>query len=90
MERHLSKGQQAMAAAMIFPEDGKGGRGNKDEAKNLHEKGRFSRERLRLARQILRYSLPLAQEVMTGNILAVDACGRSGNGSSRALIARRN
>jgi hypothetical protein len=32
--RNLTKGQQAMASAMIYPESGKGARGHKDEALN--------------------------------------------------------
>jgi hypothetical protein len=42
--RNMSKGQQAMALAMIYPEDdGKGGRGKKGDTANLQESWGFSR-----------------------------------------------
>jgi hypothetical protein len=58
--RNLSKGQQAMAMALIYPE-GQQGRGKKGS-----ETKPFSKARLSLARTVLRYSTPLAQEVMSG------------------------
>src|SRR4051812_41618555 len=38
--RNLTKGQQAVALAMIYPAPGKGGRGKKSEAGNLLVSGR--------------------------------------------------
>jgi len=68
--RSLSKGQQAMA--MVYPEPEKGGRGNKKE--RVDEKSAlFSAKRLQLARSVLRYSTPLAQEVMSGKTVLNDA-----------------
>jgi ParB-like chromosome segregation protein Spo0J len=63
--RHLTKGQQAMAMAMIYPAPEKGGRGKKktmDETSTL-----FSPKRLQLARTVLAYSSDLAQAVLAGS-----------------------
>ena len=60
--RNLSKGQQAMALAMIYPEPSKGGRGKKN---HLETKG-FSAARLSQARSVLRHSRALAEDVMMG------------------------
>jgi hypothetical protein len=66
MRRNLSKGQQAMALAMIYPEGQKG-------KKVVDLVNNFSRARLSQARAVLRYSVPLAQEVMSGNTALNDA-----------------
>jgi len=63
--RHLTKGQQAMALAMISPMPEKGGRGKKktmDETSTL-----FSPKRLQLARTVLAHSPDLAQAVLAGS-----------------------
>ena len=63
--RHLTKGQQAMAVAMIYPVPEKGGRGKKktmDETSTL-----FSPKRLQLARTVLAHSSDLAQAVLAGS-----------------------
>lgn len=60
--RNLSKGQQAVALAMIYPEPGKGGRGNKAK-KSLETEG-FSAARLSQARSVLRHSRGLAEDVL--------------------------
>lgn len=60
--RHMTKGQRAMAVAMIYP----GGSGNGANPNNLGLSG----ELLRQARMVLSYSLPLAQSVMTGKPIA--------------------
>src|SRR4051812_46720886 len=58
--RNLTRGQKAMALALIYPEPERG-RGKKDEAlEKLPESGGFKRERLRQARSILRHSRGLA------------------------------
>jgi ParB-like nuclease domain len=65
--RHLTKGQQAMAVAMIYPVPEKGGRGKKktmDETSTL-----FSPKRLQLARTVLAQSPDLAQAVLAGSKL---------------------
>jgi hypothetical protein len=65
--RNVTKGQQAMALAMIYPEDGgKGGRGKKSETLNPPLNGKFGRERLRQARAVLQFSRPIAQAVFNG------------------------
>lgn len=61
--RNLTKGQQAMALAMIYPEPDKRGRGNKGKSEVSSD---FSQKRLAQARSVLRYSRPLAQEVLKG------------------------
>ena len=63
--RHLTKGQQAMALAIIHPVPEKGGRGKKktmDETSTL-----FSPKRLQLARTVLAHSPDLAQAVLAGS-----------------------
>jgi hypothetical protein len=52
--RNLTKGQQAMLAAMLYPEPERG-RGKKDPALKLPESGGFKRELLRQARSVLRH-----------------------------------
>lgn len=59
--RATCEGQQAMAMAMIYPEPAKGGKGP------LLNKGGFSLARLSQARSVLRYSPPLAQQVILTN-----------------------
>jgi hypothetical protein len=62
--RHMSKGQQAMAVAMVYPVPEKGGRGKKktvDESSTL-----FGSKRLQLARTVLAHSPDLAQAVLAG------------------------
>jgi hypothetical protein len=63
--RSLSKGQKAMAVAMIYPDADKRGRGQKGVAKTEFSSD-FSVKRLAQARSVLRYSRPLADEVITG------------------------
>jgi hypothetical protein len=61
--RHLTKGQQAMALAMIYPEGVKGGRGKK---RNSSETEGFSAARLSQARTVLRFSEEVADSVFAG------------------------
>jgi hypothetical protein len=65
--RNLTKGQQAMALAMIYPE-GERGRGRNAEARKAKETLGFSSQRLMQARSILRYSRPMAESVLKGVI----------------------
>jgi ParB-like chromosome segregation protein Spo0J len=62
--RHLSKGQQAMLTAMLFPEPEKGGRGKK--AENSKESLGFSVMRLSQARAVLQHSEALAKDIIQG------------------------
>jgi hypothetical protein len=64
--RNLSKGQQAIALALMFPESEKGGRGKKSDAVKAIETTGFSRSRLDQARTILRHSIDLAHSVRDG------------------------
>ena len=62
--RNLSKGQQATALAMIYPEAGKGGRGKKSDAAKAAETSGFSTRRVEQARALLRHSRALAEDVI--------------------------
>jgi len=62
--RNLSKGQQAMALAMIYPEPDGRGRGNKSSAIKSAETAGFSQTRLKQARSILHHSPALADDVL--------------------------
>jgi hypothetical protein len=64
--RNLSKGQQAMAMAIMYPEPESGGRGKNVEARKAVETAGFSNSLLKQARAILRHSVDLASQVMAG------------------------
>jgi ParB-like nuclease domain len=71
--RHMSKGQQAMAVAMVYPEPEKTTHGKKSETKLLLEtKTNFSGARLSQARTVLACSTDLARAVLAGT-KALDA-----------------
>jgi ParB-like chromosome segregation protein Spo0J len=61
--RNLTKGQQAMALAMIYPQP-KRGRGRKDDAHKGAETASFSYRRVQEARVVLHHSLALAEDVI--------------------------
>jgi hypothetical protein len=61
--RDLSKGEKAMALAMLYPEPDKRGRGNKGKAEETSD---FTQKRLAQARQVLRHSQPFAIAVRDG------------------------
>lgn len=63
--RNLTKGQQAMAMAKIYPVAERG-RGKKDAAKKDEETSPFTYRRLQQARQVLAHSAALADEVLKG------------------------
>jgi hypothetical protein len=67
--RHLSKGQQAMAVAMLYPEPERGGRGRHQSsaAENQVSAGRLSK-----ARAVLRFSRELAERVLTDRTYSLD------------------
>jgi hypothetical protein len=64
--RNLTKGQQAMALAMIYPETGERGRGKKSQALKSAETAGFSSRRLNEARSVLAFSRPAAEAVVKG------------------------
>jgi ParB-like nuclease domain len=65
--RHMSKGQQAMAVAMVYPEPEKTTHGKKSKTKLLLEtKTNFSGARLSQARTVLACSTDLARAVLAG------------------------
>jgi hypothetical protein len=74
--RNLTKGQRAMAHAMIYPEPEKGGRGKKSAVLNSAETAGFSSRRLNVARSVLRHSQDLAKAVLKGSISLDDALGQ--------------
>lgn len=61
--RDVTKGERAMAIAMLYPEPGRG-RGNIDAARK--ETGSVSFTRIKEARQVLRYSREVADAVRDG------------------------
>jgi ParB-like nuclease domain len=76
MRRNMTKGQQAMAMGMMYPESEKGGRGKKGAATNPVLSTGFSRTRLEQARAVLRHSRPLAEAVLKGTISLNDALAK--------------
>jgi len=61
--RNLTKGQQAMALAVIYPEPPRG-RGKVDQARKEAETASFSYRRYKEARQILRHSEKMAHALL--------------------------
>jgi hypothetical protein len=73
--RNLTKGQQAMALAMTYPEPEKGGRGNKKQ--RVEETSAvFSAKRLAQARSVLRHSRDLAESVAKGSVSLDEALAK--------------
>lgn len=64
--RHMTKGQRAIAVAMIYPESSARGRGKKSAATKCAETAGFSDRRLQEARTVLLYSSSLAESVLAG------------------------
>jgi hypothetical protein len=54
-----------MAVALLYPEEGKKGRGHKDPGREMATSGRFSRTRLSEARTVLKYRPDLAPKVLS-------------------------
>jgi hypothetical protein len=73
LRRNISKGQQAIAMAMLYPEPDKRGRGNKGKST---ETGDFSQQRLREARAVVRHSVEFAAAVRDGLAKLARAGGR--------------
>jgi hypothetical protein len=69
LRRHLSKGQQAMAFAKVYPEPEKGGRGKRSDIPDGFGTGKGHwRNLLSQARTVLRFSRDLAADVMADKI----------------------
>lgn len=64
--RHMTKGQRAMAVAMIYPEGDERGRGKKGNSAKLVEITNFSRSLLDHARVVLQWAPELAKPVLGG------------------------
>src|ERR1700693_2005647 len=63
--RHLTKGQQAMAVAMVYPVPEKGGKGKRSRIQEvLDEPRKTFQNRLSQARIVFAYSPDLAQAVL--------------------------
>ena len=67
--RHMTKGQRAMAVAMIHPEPAKGGRGKKGPI----ESAGFSRDYLLKARTVLKVLPELGKSVLGGSVTLSEA-----------------
>jgi hypothetical protein len=65
IRRDLSKGQQAMRVALLYPDPEKGGRGHKGRAAETAD---FNQRRLRQARQVLAYSRDMALAARDGTL----------------------
>lgn len=63
--RHMTKGQRAMAVAMIYPEGERGGRG-KVSAANREVSSQFSVRLVQQGRMVLRWAPELADAVLAG------------------------
>jgi uncharacterized RmlC-like cupin family protein len=72
----LTKGQQAMALAMLYPEPEKGGKGKNVAARKAQQSCGFSGERLRQARSILAFSRLMAEAVLKGVDSLNEALGK--------------
>lgn len=91
--RNISKGQKAMRIAWLWPQPGKGGRGNTGAVKEAKKLGGFSDERLRQARAVLAFSQELALAVRDGRTkldqaLSEVKSARDALFSDEAMIAR--
>jgi ParB-like nuclease domain len=83
--RHMSKGQQAMAVAMVYPEPEKTTHGKKSKTKLLLEtKTNFSGARLSQARTVFACSTALALAVLAGT-KALDAAYREAKKAKQQL-----
>jgi ParB-like chromosome segregation protein Spo0J len=86
--RHMSKGQQAMAVAMAYPESEKTTHGKKSKTKLLLEtKTNLSGARLSQARTVLAYSTDLARAVLAGS-RALDAAYDEAKKAKQPLNAK--
>jgi hypothetical protein len=66
--RHLTKGQQAMAVALVYPVPEKGGKGKRSRIQEgLDEPRKTFQNRLSQARIVFAYSPDLAQAVLAGS-----------------------
>lgn len=74
--RHMTKGQRAMAVAMIYPTPEKGGRGKKGAAQKAEVISGFSDRLVQQARTVLAHTPELARQVLDGLPLA-EAYARS-------------
>jgi hypothetical protein len=84
--RDLSKGERAMALALLYPEPERG-RGKKDAARKGAETASFSYRRIQEARQVLAHSPELARAVRDGTLKLDEALKRveaERNGAGKA------
>jgi ParB-like nuclease family protein len=87
--RHLTKGQQAMAVAMVYPEPEKTTHGKKSKTKLLLEtKTNFSGARLSQARTVAAYSNDLARAVLAGSKVLDAAYDEAKNAKGAAKTGR--
>ena len=73
--RMMTKGQQAIAVAMVYPETAVGGKGKKAAGTKAAESAGFSYRRLEDARIILKHTPDLPANVLSDSLPARWACG---------------
>jgi hypothetical protein len=90
--RNLTKGQQAMRLALLYPEPGKGGRGKSGIGKTIRDNRTVSQDRLGQARSVLAYSRVLALAVRDGKpldeALAEVKAAREAMNTNEAMLAQ--
>jgi len=87
--RYLTKGQQAMAVAMVYPVPEKGGKGKRSRIQEgLDEPRKTFQNRLSQARIVFAYSPDLAQAVLAGSKF-LDVLEHAVHMRLRVLAARR-
>jgi hypothetical protein len=80
--RHMTKGQRAMAVAMIYPDDRKGGRGKSDTRKYA-ETSQLSMRLVQQARTVLRHT-PDATPLVISGALSLDMAYKNAQDLVRA------
>lgn len=68
--RHMTKGQQAIAVAIVYPEIAVGGKGKKAAGTKAAESAGFSYRRLADARTVLKHAPDLPANVLSGSLPA--------------------
>ena len=86
---HMTKGQQAIAVAMVYPETGVGGKGKKAAGTKAAESAGFSYRRLAEARTVLEHAPDLAVNVLAGSS-SLDDAYKTAREVKRGAGARRS
>jgi hypothetical protein len=83
--RHMSKGQQAMAVAIMYPEGEKGGRGKKINPSKNEEFKKISAGNISMARTVLQYTPGAVKSVMSGGTKLDKAYEEAKNEKDKAI-----